>query len=73
MSEAEVADRLAAMIADLEGFIDRRAADLATPLIEEARAEAAREVAAARHEAERKEDLIAPAQVPLSSVLCGSS
>jgi hypothetical protein len=47
------------MIADLEGFIDRRAAVLAAPLIEEARAEVAGQVAAARHEVERKEDLIA--------------
>jgi len=37
VSETEAADRLAAMIADLEGFIDRRAAVLAAPLIEEAR------------------------------------
>ena len=59
MSETEAADRLAAMIADLEGFIDRRAAVLAAPLIEEARAEAAGQFAAARHEVERKEDLIA--------------
>jgi hypothetical protein len=47
------------MIADLDGYIDRRAAGMAAPLIEEARAEAAREVAAARQETERKEDLIA--------------
>jgi hypothetical protein len=59
VSGTEAAGRLAAMIADLEGFIDRRAEDLAAPLIEEARAEAARQVAVARQKAERKEDLIA--------------
>lgn len=54
MSEAAALGQLAAMIADLDGYIERRAAELAAPLIEEARAQAAQEVATARNEVQRK-------------------
>ena len=51
-------DRLAAMIADLDGFINRRAAEQAAPLIDAARAEAAMAVAAAgRHIARLEAEL----------------
>lgn len=52
-------DQLAAMIADLEGYIERRATEIATPRIRAAEERAADDVAAARFQIELKEDVIA--------------
>lgn len=63
VTAATTAERLAADLraatADLDGYIQRRAAEMAAPLIEEARDQAAAEVAGARADAQRKDDLIA--------------
>lgn len=48
-------DRLAVMIADLDGYISRRAAELAVPLADAARAEAAKAVTAAEARIEELE------------------
>jgi hypothetical protein len=49
---------LAAMIADLGGYIERHAAELAEPKIDAAQAAAAEEVRLARRETQRQEDLV---------------
>lgn len=51
------AGQLASMITDLEGYIDRRAAELAAPLVEQARAEAAEQVASIQVDLQRANDL----------------
>lgn len=48
--------QLAAMIADLKGYIERRAAELAAPAIEAARAEADEKVRVAEDDAQRWKD-----------------
>ncbi len=49
--------RLAAMLADLQGYVERRAGGLAAPHIAEAGRLAGEEIAAARREQQRAEDL----------------
>jgi hypothetical protein len=56
---ADLAAGLRAAIADLDGYIERRAAERAAPLIAEARAEATEKIAQARAELQRQQDLIA--------------
>jgi hypothetical protein len=48
---------LKAMIADLDGYIDRRAHDIAVPLVAQAEADAMAQVLAAERDAERWKDL----------------
>ena len=55
---ASRAPTLAAMIADLDGYIERHAAELAEPKIDVAQAAAAKEVRLARLETQRQEDLV---------------
>lgn len=50
---------LAAMIADLEGYIERRATEIAAPRIRAVEEQAAADVAAARFQVDLKEDVIA--------------
>ncbi|MEV0584074.1 hypothetical protein [Nonomuraea sp. NPDC050310] len=51
------ADTLRAMISDLDGYIERRAAELAAPIVAKAQEEAAAEVQGARGLQQRAEDL----------------
>ncbi len=50
--------RLEKMIADLDGYIERRAAQLASPQIEAARADAVERIRRARHVLLRQDDLV---------------
>lgn len=62
MGEDEISQRhvgqLAAMIADLEGYIERRATEIAAPRIQAAEEQAAADVAAARLQVDLKEGII---------------
>ncbi|MGH3158658.1 MAG: hypothetical protein ACRDNF_19065 [Streptosporangiaceae bacterium] len=58
-SPAGLAGHLRAVIADLEGYIERRAAELAAPGIEGAQEQAAAETRRLRAELARREDLVA--------------
>jgi hypothetical protein len=51
--------RLAAMIADLDGYINRRAAEKAKPLVDAVAADAAERITAAEHETGRQAGLTA--------------
>jgi hypothetical protein len=50
---------LRGMLADLDGYIQRRAEELATPLIEDAAEKAREMVAGAERETQRQRDLVA--------------
>jgi hypothetical protein len=50
---------LSHVAADLDGYIERRAAELATPLIEQAEARADERLRSAGHEVQRQVDLVA--------------
>lgn len=54
--------QLAGMIADLEGYIERRAAELAVPLADKARAEAAKATEAAEQHAGELQALLTRAE-----------
>jgi hypothetical protein len=56
-AEADTLIQIRACLADLDGYIDRRALALADPIVEHARAEAAELVRAAEFEAQRQIDL----------------
>jgi hypothetical protein len=71
VSAAEVASQLAATVADLDGYISRRAGELAAPKIAEAIAAAERDVAAAQFEAVRSADLVAEMRRRLSALESG--
>ncbi|MGH3409453.1 MAG: hypothetical protein ACRDRJ_44220 [Streptosporangiaceae bacterium] len=58
-SAAGLAGQLRAVIADLDGYIEQRAAELAAPGIEGAREQAAAETRRLRAELTRREDLVA--------------
>lgn len=58
-SAAGLAGQLRAVIADLDGYIERRAAELAAPGIAGAREQAAAEAGRLRAELARSEDLVA--------------
>lgn len=55
---AATLDQVADIVANLDAYIDRRAAQLAQPLIDAAQADADAKVHAARMELQRKEDLL---------------
>lgn len=57
-AEADALTRLRDCLADLEGYVTRRATELAAPLIEIAQAEAAALVKSAEFEAQRQIDLV---------------
>jgi hypothetical protein len=52
-----LAATLSARVADLDGYIERKAAGIAAPMIEAARRAAAQAVTSAEHENQRQEDL----------------
>ncbi|HEY3958617.1 MAG TPA: hypothetical protein VGM53_35080 [Streptosporangiaceae bacterium] len=58
-SAAGLAGHLRAAIADLDGYIERRAAELAAPRIADAHAQAAAEASRLRAELARRADLVA--------------
>lgn len=55
---AETLARLQVILADLDGYITRRAEEVAEPLIRQARAEAALQARAAEFETQRQIDLV---------------
>ena len=57
-AETGADDRLCRALADLEGYIDRRAAAMAGPVMKQALADAADAIAEARAETQRQEDLV---------------
>lgn len=59
MAEHETLAQLRACLADLDGFIERRAQELANPLIQQAHAEAAEQVRAAQFEWQRQKEVVA--------------
>lgn len=59
MADQDLTARLQDMIGDLQGYIERRAGELAAPLIAEAGVAAGQEVADARAKQRRAEDLVA--------------
>lgn len=51
-------DQMAAMIADLDGYIARRAREIAQPMVRAAQDQASAQVGAAQRETERQRDLV---------------
>lgn len=68
MADQDLTARLQDMIGDLQGYIDRRAAELAAPHIAEAGVRAGEEVADARAKQQRAEDLVAELRRQLTSL-----
>lgn len=68
LRQEDLLNRLSNMTADLQGYIERRAGEVAAPHIAEAGRLAGEEVAAARRQQERAEDLVAEMRRQLSAL-----